>query len=91
MQKYLHITESYACTLKMFVLMFLFLINALISLGLCSTPKESKQEHYYYSHAKQPYEFQYQNTHQDMLHMPHPLFFVNYLEKKTPLNLSSFS
>ena len=42
MQKYLHITESYACILKMFVLMFLFLINALISFRICSMPKESK-------------------------------------------------
>ena len=49
-QKYPHITESYACTLKIFVLMFLFgeaeekgrLINALISFGICSTPKELK-------------------------------------------------
>ena len=49
-QKYPHIIESYACILKIFVVMFLFceaedkgqLINALISLGICSTPKESK-------------------------------------------------
>ena len=49
-EKYPHITESYACTLKMFVLTFLFckaedkgrLINALISFRICSTPKESK-------------------------------------------------
>ena len=41
-QKYRHITESYACILKMFVLMFLLLINVLISFGICSTPKESK-------------------------------------------------
>ena len=43
-QKYPHIIESYACTLKIFVVMFLLLIillliNALISLGICSTPK----------------------------------------------------
>ena len=60
-QKYPHITESYACILKIFVLMLLFLEaedkgwyeveefkeqqlkNALISFGICSTPKESKQ------------------------------------------------
>ena len=49
-QKYPHITESYACTLKILVLMFLFckaedkgrLINTLITFGICSTPKESK-------------------------------------------------
>ena len=41
-QKYAHIIESYACVLKTFVLMFLLLIDALISLGICSTLKESK-------------------------------------------------
>ena len=40
-QKYPHIIEWYACILKIF-LMFLLLINAIISLGTCSTPKESK-------------------------------------------------
>ena len=30
-----------------------------------------------YSHAKQPNEFQYQSTHQDLLYMPHPLFLVD--------------
>ena len=40
-QKYLHIIESYACTLKIFVLMSLLLINLFISLGIYSTPKES--------------------------------------------------
>ena len=50
-QKYSHIIESYACTLKIFVLIFLFceaedkgrLINISMSFGLCSTPKLSKQ------------------------------------------------
>ena len=42
-QKYPHIIEPCSCTLKVFVLMFLFLINALISFEICSTPKESKQ------------------------------------------------
>ena len=41
-QKYLHIIESYACILKIFVFMFLLPINVLISFGICSTPKESK-------------------------------------------------
>ena len=49
-QKYPHITESYACTLKMFVVMFSFceaedkgrLKNVFISFGICSTPKLSK-------------------------------------------------
>ena len=50
-QKYSHIIESYACILKIFVAMLLFyeaedkgrLIDALISFGICSTPKQSKQ------------------------------------------------
>ena len=54
-QKYPHIIESYVCILKIFVIMFsllsllvllllilLTIINALISLGICSTLKESK-------------------------------------------------
>ena len=41
-QKYLHITESYACILKIFAIMFLLLKNFLISFGMCSTPKLSK-------------------------------------------------
>ena len=38
MQKYPHITESFACTQKMLAIMFLFPINSLISSGTCSTP-----------------------------------------------------
>ena len=41
-QKYPQITETYAYILKKLVLMFLLLINTLISFGICSTPKESK-------------------------------------------------
>ena len=43
-QKYPHIIESYACILKMVVVMDKERsINALISFGICSTPKESKK------------------------------------------------
>ena len=42
MQKYPHITESFACTRKMLAFMFLFPTNYLISSGTCSTPKLSK-------------------------------------------------
>ena len=42
-QKYPQIIESYACILKIFALIFLLSINYLISFGICSTPKESKQ------------------------------------------------
>ena len=42
-QKYSHIIESYACILKIFVVMDKeWLINTLICFGICSTPKESK-------------------------------------------------
>ena len=48
MQKYPNITESFACTRKVFVVMDKerrsgnSLINSLISSGTCSTPKLSK-------------------------------------------------
>ena len=43
MQKYPHIIELPACIVSMFVLMLLYLINFLIFLGTCSTPKEWKK------------------------------------------------
>ena len=42
MQKYLHITESCACTRKMLAIMILVPTNFLITSGTCSTPKLSK-------------------------------------------------
>ena len=41
-QKYPHITESYACSLKMCAIMFLLLKFFLISFVMCLTPKLSK-------------------------------------------------
>ena len=41
-QKYPHIIELCAYILKMFVAMFLLPVNALIYLGICCTPKQSK-------------------------------------------------
>ena len=41
-QKYPHIIELLACTRKILAIMFLFSTNFLISLGTCSTPKQSK-------------------------------------------------
>ena len=41
MQKYPHIIESHACILNILLLKSL-LMNLLISLGICSTPKLSK-------------------------------------------------
>ena len=37
LQNYPHIIESYACILKIFVFMFLFPINFMISFEMCST------------------------------------------------------
>ena len=52
-QKYPHINESYACTLKIFVVMDQEQpINALISLGICYTPKLSKYKYHYYLSTK---------------------------------------
>ena len=42
-EKYPHVTESCACILKVFVIIFLFLINAIISFGICSIPKPSNK------------------------------------------------
>ena len=41
-QKHPHITESYACILKIFVIMFLLFKSFLISFGMCAIPKLSK-------------------------------------------------
>ena len=41
-QTYPHITELFACTRKIWAIMFLFPMNLLISSGTCSTPKLSK-------------------------------------------------
>ena len=41
-QKYPHITESYACILKIFATTIDLSINILIYFGICSTPKLSK-------------------------------------------------
>ena len=42
-QKYPHIIESYACILKIFAVTIDLSINILISFGISSTPKLSKQ------------------------------------------------
>ena len=41
-QNYPNVTASYACILKIFVIMLLLPMNFLISFGMCSTPKLSK-------------------------------------------------
>ena len=40
--------------------------------------------------TKQSNEFKYQNTHQDLLHMQHPLFYQSLSLEYTPLNSGSF-
>ena len=61
--------------------MLLLLMNVLITFGICSTPKKSKYvTSHYLSHKKQSNEFQYQSTHQDLLHKPHPLFHRNCVQ-----------
>ena len=42
-QKFPHITESFACARKMLAIIFLFPTIFLISSGTCSAPKLSKQ------------------------------------------------
>ena len=42
-RKSLHIIESYVCILKIFVVRFLLPVDFLVSLGIYSTPKLSKQ------------------------------------------------
>ena len=42
MQKHLHVTESYACILKIFTIISLLLMKFLFYFGMCSIPKLSK-------------------------------------------------
>ena len=64
-QKYPHITESYACILKIFVIIFLLPINFMISFGICSTPKESKYVTVLLFRYNATNEFQYYDIHHD--------------------------
>ena len=41
--------------------------------------QNNQDKYYYFARTKQPNEFQYQSTHQDLLHNPQLLFRVNYL------------
>ena len=75
MQKYPHITESFACTQKMLAIMFLFLTNSLISSGTSSTPKLSKWTISFLLQIKQSNVCLHLHIHQGLLRMPHPLFF----------------
>ena len=80
-QKYPHITESYACFLKIFAIMFLLLIKFLLEYVQPQSYQNMSQ--FWYLHIMLSNEFQYQNAHQDLLHMPHLLFCqANYLWNK---------
>ena len=75
MQKYPHITESFACTRKMLASMFLFLTNSLIlQEHIQHQNYRNKQSHFCYK-IKQSNVYLRLHIHQGLLHMPHPLFF----------------
>ena len=78
-QKYAHIIDTYACILKILATTIDLTINILISFG--NVQLQNYQNKYHYSiHIKQSNEFQYQNTHQSLLHILHPSFYlVEYL------------
>ena len=84
MRKYPHITESYACILKLFANMFLLLIKCLIFFLERDQPQSyHSMSQSCYLHIMLSNDYQYQNTHQDFLHMPHLIFYqVNYLYNK---------
>ena len=74
MQKYPHMTELFACTRKMLAIMFLFLINSLISSETCQHQNyRNKQCHLRYK-IKQSNVYLCLHIHQCLLLMPHPLF-----------------
>ena len=105
-QKYPHIIKSYACFLKIFVLMFLFskaevkrtinkcfnffrnmfynkrieINNTIIIIITAYSYYYCCYYYYYFVYTKQPNEFHYQNTHQDLLYMPQPLFQSNCIQ-----------
>ena len=75
MQKYPHIIEPFFCNRKIFAFIFLFPINSLISSGIYSTRNcQNKQFHFCYK-IKQSNVGLHLYPHQDLLHVPHPLFF----------------
>ena len=48
MQKYPHITELFACTRKMSVIMFLFPTNSLISSGTCAQHQDYRNKLFHF-------------------------------------------
>ena len=94
-QKYSHITESFACILIcmlvfLYSLMFLFLINVLIAFGICSTPKESKQVILFLFTCKAT-QWVPISEYSSRFNIYAPSFiFCKLSREKTPLNLGSF-
>ena len=74
-EKYPHITESYACILKIFAIMLLLLIEFL---EYVQPQSYQSMPQFWYLHIMLSNKFQYQNTHQDLSHMTH-LYHANYL------------
>ena len=64
MQKYPRITESYACILKIFGIIFLLFINFFISFSAQPQSYQSMSQ-LRYLHENLSNEFQYQNNHLD--------------------------
>ena len=89
-QKYPHITESYACILKMFVLMFLLLINILISSGICSTPKLSQEVTSLLFTCKVTQWVPISEYSSRFIIYDPSFIFGRLSREKTPLNLGSF-
>ena len=91
MQKYPHITESFACSRKMLPFMFLFPINSLIFSGTRSTPKLLKQTILFLLQNKamqcvptSAYSSRFITC------TPSFIFLGKLFLEKTPLNLGSF-
>ena len=95
MQKHPHITEWFACILKMLATLFLFPGNSfmhfLISLGICSTPKLSKQVRLFLlqNNAVQCVPTSVYSP-RFIMYAPSFIFLGKLFLQKTPLNLGSF-
>ena len=74
MEKYPHITELYACILKIIVVTFLLSINILISFEICSNLKLLKYLTLLHSHTKLSNDYLLIYTHKYLLHMCHAIF-----------------
>ena len=67
-QRFSHISESHACTLKTFVVIFLLPINFLSFFWNMFNSKGQSKLHYHYSHKNLSNEILLIYTHPDLLH-----------------------